>query len=103
MAGKRIHCIRGREPHEEYTLELIRTQLAFGLAYLQAARVAYLESRTEFAETAREIALNSYHSAVRFAARLAEGVDATLRDQLDRFQQEMQAVWPEAALSREIA
>lgn len=103
MSAKRTHCIHGREPHEEYILELIRTQVAFGLAYLEEARTAYLESRTEFAETAREIALNSYHSAVRFASRLAKGVDAALCDQLDRFQQEMQAVWPEAALSREIA
>ena len=92
----------GRQ-HEEYILQLVRTQLAFGLAYLEEARAAYLDSRTEFAETAREIAVNSYHSATRFAARLAKDVDSTVRDQLDRFWAEMQAVWPDLAPSREIA
>lgn len=103
MAAKRIHCIGGREPHEEYTRQLVRTQLAFGLAYLEEAQAAYRESRTEFAETAREIALNSYRSAVRFAARLAKDVDAALHEQVDRFHAEVRAIWPDAVLSREIA
>ena len=98
-----MHCVRGPDPHDEYIVQLIRTQLAFGLAYLEEARAAYVESRIEFAETAREIALNSYRSAARFASRLARDVDCTLRDQLDRFRHEMQDLWPDVALSREIA
>lgn len=98
-----MHGLAAREPHEEYTLQLIRSQLAFGLAYLEEARAAYRDSRTEFAETAREIAVNSYHSATRFAARLAKDVDSTLRDQFDRFRGEMHAIWPDVASSREIA
>lgn len=103
MAADYIWSIAGREPHEEYVLQLIRTQLAFGLAYLEEARAAYLDSRMEFAETAREIAVNSYHSAARFAARLAKDLDSTVRDQLDRFRGEMQAIWPDIPRSREIA
>ena len=103
MASKRILCIADREPHEEYLLGLIRSQLSFGLTYLAEARAADGENRSDFGEAAREIALNSYHSAVRFAMHLPKDTASAIWEQLQRFRDEMEEIWPESLRPREIA
>lgn len=84
-------------------MRLIRSQISFGLTYLKEARSAYIENRPDFGDAAREIVLNSYRSAVRFTRRLPAGPDSTMCDQLDRFREEMEALWPDTMTSREIA
>lgn len=104
MTSKRTQFCTARQRHEEYLVQLIRSQIAFGLTYLEEARAAYGDSRHEFADTSREIAVNSYRSAVSFATRLARGADSTVREQLDHFRDEMLAAWPDLIpSSREIA
>lgn len=103
MIGKRIQSITGPEHHDEYLVGLIRTQISFGLTYLEEARAAYFENRGEFGDAAREITLNSYRSAVRFFNRLSRDADSAVCERLHRFRAEIEAIWPEAMRSREIA
>lgn len=73
----------------EYIGELISSQVNFGLAYIQEARTAYDEGRIEYGDLARQIALNAYSTANRFAARLPQPQDTTLLETLADFKQEV--------------
>jgi hypothetical protein len=101
---QRTQSLAGLERYQEYVVNLVHAQISFGLTYLEEARSADVESRAELADAAREIAINSYRSAMRFAARLARGADAPVRDQLEHFREQIDAVWPDLMhSSREIA
>ncbi|MBV8571213.1 MAG: hypothetical protein JO319_11410 [Acidobacteriaceae bacterium] len=108
MALKRIRCIKRPEPNQKFLLNLVRSQISFGLAYLAHARIAYGEGRVESGENAREIVLNSYRAATRFAAQLAaaqlaKDTDSSVRSRLEALRYGIEVLWPDAMHSREIA
>lgn len=72
--------------------DLIATQVKFGIAYIQEARNAYREGRLEYGDLARQIALNAYSTASRFAARLPEGRNLALLTEVARFKVEVDSL-----------
>lgn len=76
-------------PRPEHLTDLITSQVNFGLAYIQEARTAYEEGRFEYGDLARQIALNAYSTANRFAGRLPRSEDAAIIDQVASFKQEL--------------
>jgi hypothetical protein len=69
--------------------DLIATQVNFGLAYIREAQNAYGEGRLEYGDLARQIALNAYSTASRFAARLPEGPYRSVLTDVARFKDEV--------------
>ncbi|MBV8551538.1 MAG: hypothetical protein JOY54_09575 [Acidobacteriaceae bacterium] len=90
-------------PNDESLRDLVRSQIQFGLTYAGEARKAYAESRGEYAETAMTIAVNSYSSATRLAARLLPGTYTREQQQLIRLSKEIEALQPGGFRPREIA
>jgi hypothetical protein len=72
--------------------DLIASQVTFGLAYVREARSAYNQGRYDYADLARQIALNAYSTATRFAARLPAGRNATVLIDVARFKNEVEAL-----------
>jgi hypothetical protein len=71
---------------------LIDSQINFGLAYIQEARTAYEEGRTEYGDLARQIALNACSTATRFAARLPKRSQTTVKREMSRFKEQVDAL-----------
>lgn len=76
--------------------ELIASQVNFGLVYVREARSAYGQGRYDYADLARQIAMNAYSTATRFAARLRQGEDAAVLNDVARFKYEVENLLPEA-------
>lgn len=72
--------------------DLIANQVSFGLAYVREARSAYDEGRYAYADLARQIASNACSTATRFAARLPNGRNASLLNDLARFKNEVDSL-----------
>jgi hypothetical protein len=83
--------------------ELIASQVNFGLAYVREARSAYGQGRFDYADLARQIAMNAYSTATRFAARLPKGRDAAVLNDVARFKYEVENLLPAAATLPSIA
>lgn len=80
---------------QEAAYDLVSSQLTFGLAYAQEARLAYRSGRADYGRMARNIALNAYSAALRFAARLPDNGThlfseqiADLKKQVDHLQEQ---------------
>lgn len=92
------------ETREDAASDLVTSQIQFGLAYVQEARVAYADGRDEYGDLAREIALRAYSTAVRFAARLPGGSDRSTSRQIAKFEAELDGLLqPAQPRSRSIA
>jgi hypothetical protein len=64
-------------------LDLISTQIRFGLAYAQEARTAYQAGNIEYGDLARGIAADAHSSVIRQLARLLhEPSTLTVSEQL---------------------
>ena len=83
--------------------ELIRSQVTFGLTYVDEARSAHHHGRGEYAEVARTIALNAYATANRFASRLSSRFYSPALDGLEQLRYAIESVWPSAVAAKEIA
>jgi len=70
--------------------ELIASQVTFGLVYAREARSAYDQGRYDYADLARQIAMNAYSAATRFAARLPKGGNAAVLNDIVRFKDEVE-------------
>jgi hypothetical protein len=70
--------------------DLIASQVTFGLAYVREARSAYDHGRYDYADLARQIAMNAYSAATRFAARLPNGENASVLNYVARFKDEVE-------------
>lgn len=82
--------------------DLIATQVNFGLAYIREAQHAYGEGRLEYGDLARQIAVNAYSTASRFAARLPEG-HSNLLSEVARFKAEVDSLLKRAIAIPSIA
>lgn len=76
-------------PRPGHLVDLISSQVNFGRAYIQEARTAYDEGRFEYGDLARQIALNAYSTANRFAGRLPRAHDPAVLAQVASFKQEL--------------
>lgn len=76
-------------PRPEHLTDLISSQVNFGLAYIQEARTAYEEGRFEYGDLARQIALNAYSTANRFAGRLPRPQEPAVLEKVSTFKQEL--------------
>ena len=83
--------------------DLIASQVSFGLAYVQEARSAYNQGRYDYADLARQIALNAYSTATRFAARLPSGHQGPILNDVARFKLEVEALLQDRIAVRSIA
>jgi len=83
--------------------DLIVTQVNFGLAYIQEARTAYNLGRFEYGDLARQIALNAYSTAARFADCLSGHRDPTLLNRLTAFKDEVDTLLREPVAVSSIA
>jgi hypothetical protein len=81
-----------RNARTDNVSDLIASQVNFGLAYLQEARTAYDQGRYEYGDLARQIALNAYSTATRFAAWLPEEPNAALLSRVARFKAEVEGM-----------
>jgi hypothetical protein len=79
-------------PPAETPGDLIDSQLKFGLAYVREARTAYETGSLEYGDLARDIALNSYRAAVRFASRLLDEPDPALTKATAHLKLEIEAL-----------
>lgn len=70
--------------------DLIASQVTFGLAYAREARSAYDQGRHDYADLARQIAMNAYTTATRFAARLPKGRNAAVLNDIALFKDEVE-------------
>ncbi|HEX3684715.1 MAG TPA: hypothetical protein VHU83_19415 [Bryobacteraceae bacterium] len=77
--------------------DLIASQVTFGLAYVREARSAYDHGRYDYADLARQIAMNAYSTATRFAARLPDSGSAAVLNDVARFKYEVEQLQPSAA------
>ncbi|MBV9759109.1 MAG: hypothetical protein JO340_00980 [Acidobacteriaceae bacterium] len=75
-------------PSENFS-DLVATQINFGLAYIREAQNAYGEGRLEYGDLARQIAVNAYATASRFAVRLSKERDNNLLSEVARFKVEV--------------
>jgi hypothetical protein len=80
------------QPPTENLSGLIVSQVNFGLAYVQEARTAYGQGRFEYADLARQIALNAYSTVTRFAARLPKTHDPAILSQVSHFKAQVDAL-----------
>jgi hypothetical protein len=87
----------------DHLADLIASQVNFGLAYIQEARTAYDEKRFEYADLARQIALNAYSTANRFAGRLPKPLDPAVLEQVASFKQELDRLLEKPVAVPEIA
>lgn len=98
---------QSNHPTAESLSALIDSQINFGLAYIQEARTAYDEGRSEYGDLARQIALNAYSTASRFAARLPKQRNpAVLKDvlqEVSRFKDELDTLLSQPVEVRSIA
>jgi len=93
-----------RVSREAKALDLISTQIRFGMAYAQEARSAYESGNAEYGDLARGIAMDAYSSAMRQAARLLDQTHPSICEQLGTLEAQIDRLWPaEAARSRSIA
>jgi hypothetical protein len=83
--------------------ELITSQVNFGLAFIQEARTAYNQGRFEYGDLARQIALNAYSTANRFAARLPANQDFDVLNDVTRFKEELDTLLQESVAVPSIA
>lgn len=91
------------QPTAESLSALIDSQINFGLAYIQEARTAYEEGRIEYGDLARQIALNAYSTAARFASRLPKRSKPDVRPGMTRFKEQMDALLAQPVEVRSIA
>ena len=90
------------EVRPDHLADLIASQVNFGLAYIKEARKAYGERRFEYGDLARQIALNAFSTANRFAGRLPEP-DAAILERIASFRRELDCLLEEPIAVREIA
>jgi F0F1-type ATP synthase membrane subunit b/b' len=90
-------------PTAESLSALIDSQINFGLAYIQEARTAYDEGRSEYGDLARQIALNAYSTATRFAARLPKKGQTGVQREMARFKEQVDALLEQRVEVRSIA
>jgi F0F1-type ATP synthase membrane subunit b/b' len=90
-------------PTAESLSALIDSQINFGLAYIQEARTAYDEGRAEYGDLARQIALNAYSTANRFAARLPRKGQTAVRREMLRFKEQVDELLKQPVEVRSIA
>lgn len=74
-------------------VELVTSQINFGLAYAREARAAYESARTEYGDLARDIADKAYAAAVRFAAKAPNGIDPSTSKKIEELETELYALW----------
>jgi len=91
------------QPNAESLSTLIESQINFGLAYIQEARTAYDEGRSEYGDLARQIALNAYSTASRFAARLPKQRNPPVIREVARFKAELDTLLEQRVEVRSIA
>ncbi|MGA8030203.1 MAG: hypothetical protein WB992_23925 [Bryobacteraceae bacterium] len=70
-------------------LDLITTQINFGLAYAREAHSAYEGGRGDYGDTAKQIAVRAYSTAVRFAGRLSHEPGVFLLNRLAELENEL--------------
>lgn len=70
-------------------IDLVTSQLNFGLAYALEARSAYDSDRRDYGDLARDIAAKAYAAAIRFAARVSGGVDASTSEGMKKLEGEL--------------
>jgi hypothetical protein len=93
-----------RVSRQAKALDLISTQIRFGLAYAQEARSAYDAGNAEYGDLARGIATDAHSSAMRQAARLLDEPNTAVCEQLSALEAEIEILWPaERVRSRSIA
>jgi hypothetical protein len=90
-------------PTAESLSALIDSQINFGLAYLQEARTAYDEGRSEYGDLARQIALNAYSTATRFAARLPKKGQSAIQGEMAHFKEQVDELLAHPVEVRSIA
>ena len=90
-------------PRPDYLADLIASQVNFGLAYIQEARTAYDEKRFEYGDLARQIALNAFSTANRFAVRLPKPHDPAVLERVANFKQELDSLLEEPVAIPDIA
>ena len=83
--------------------DLIASQVNFGLAYVREARSAYGQGRYDYADLARQIAINAYSTATRFAARLPKGRNTAVMNEIARFKGEVEHLLQESVAVPSIA
>ena len=86
----------------ENTVDFIALQVRFGFSYVEEARSAYAEGRSEYGNLARQIASNAHSAASRLAARLPYA-DATELAGIARLKRELDALTHEPHAVRSIA
>ena len=74
-------------------LDLVISQVNFGLAYAREARIAYESARREYGDLARDIADKAYAAAVRFAAKAPNGIDLPTSKKIEELETELYALW----------
>jgi hypothetical protein len=90
-------------PTAESLSALIDSQINFGLAYIQEARTAYDEGRSEYGDLARQIALNAYSTATRFAGRLPKKGYSAIQRQMVHFKKQVDELLAHPVEVRSIA
>ena len=94
---------KSNQPTAESLSALIDSQINFGLAYIQEARSAYDEGRSEYGDLARQIALNAYSTASRFASRLPTQKGTSVLKEVARFKEEVDSLLERRVDVRSIA
>lgn len=75
-------------------LNLITTQINFGLAYAREAHSAYECGRCDYGDTAKRIALRAYSTAVRFTTRLSDKPHVSVSSHLAELETELGTLLP---------
>lgn len=91
------------QPRPDHLADLIASQVNFGLAYIEEARTAYDQKRFEYGDLARQIALNAFSTANRFAGRLPKPYDPAVLERVASFKQELDRLLEDPVKVPEIA
>ena len=88
---ERVSC---RNQHD-FLCNLVSSQIRFGTAYLREALTAHAENRHDYAELARNMALNAYATATRLAKQVnIAAPQSKIGAQLSAFGDEIRAISP---------
>lgn len=74
---------------DDEAIDLITSQVSFGLAYVKETHSAYEAGNFEYGEVARKIALNAYTAAVRFRTHLTGEPQPFLVRQMEALEAEL--------------
>lgn len=81
--------IPARSTNQDEGVDLVVSQINFGLAYAREARTSYEGGNFEYGEVARKIAVNAYAAAIRFSANLLQEPKPSLIRQIEQLESEL--------------